>query len=240
MNAPLIMGLAAATCGATMLGGLLALNLMRRIAVVLGFSAGAVLGVALFDLLPEALRLGGKNFGWSGILLAAAGGFLLYGLFDRLVMRHDVPGCGPDPARGFLGAGGFSLHSMLDGLGIGVAFQASHQAGLMVAAAVLAHDFADGLNTVNVVVKHGGSRAQALRWLLADAVAPVVGAAISLLFRLPGDLLALLLAGFGGFFLYIGGLDLLPESQRAGPRWSSGLATLLGAGLLFAVARFAG
>jgi ZIP family zinc transporter len=128
---------------------------------------------------------------------------------------------------------------MLDGLGIGFAFQASHQAGVVVAAAVLAHDFADGLNTVNVVVKHGGSRPQALRWLLADALAPVVGAAISLFFRLPGDMLALLLAGFVGFFLYIGALDLLPESRRAGSRWASGLATLLGAAFLFTVARFA-
>jgi len=238
MNAALIMGLAAATCGATMLGGWLALNLTRHIALMLGFSAGAVLGVALFDLLPEALKLGEKHFGWGGILLAAAAGFLLYGLFDRLVARHDDPGCGPDPARGILGAGGFSLHSLLDGLGIGLAFQASHQAGIVVAAAVLAHDFADGLNTVNVVVKHGGSRGQALRWLLADALAPVLGAALSLFFRLPGDILALLLAGFGGFFLYIGALDLLPESQRAGQRWTSGGATLLGAAFLFAVARF--
>ena len=240
MNNVLVMGLAAATCGATMLGGLLALNLTRRIALMLGFSAGAVLGVALFDLLPEALKLGEKQFGWGGILLAAAVGFLLYGLFDRLVARHDDPGCGPDPARGVLGAGGFSLHSLLDGLGIGVAFQASHQAGIVVAAAVLAHDFADGLNTVNVVVKHGGGRNQAPRWLLADALAPVVGAGLSLFFRFPAGLLALLLAGFGGFFLYIGGLDLLPESQRAGSRWASGTATLLGAAFLFTVAQLAG
>ena len=196
--------------------------------------------MALFDLLPEALKLGESHFGWGGILLAAAAGFLLYGAFDRLVARHDDPGCGPDPARGILGAGGFSLHSMLDGLGIGVAFQASHQAGIVVAAAVLAHDFADGLNTVNVVVKHGGSKSQALRWLWTDALAPVVGAGISLFFHFPGAMLALLLAGFGGFFLYIGALDLLPESQRAGPRWASGVATLLGAVFLFTVAQVAG
>jgi zinc transporter ZupT len=240
MNAALIMGLAAATCGATMLGGLLALNLVQRIGVMLGFSAGAVLGVALFDLLPEALKLGKSHFGWSGILLAAASGFALYGLFDRLVARHDNPGCGPDPARGILGAGGFSLHSMLDGLGIGIAFQASHQAGIVVAAAVLAHDFADGLNTANVVVKHGGSRAQALRWLWTDALAPVVGAAISLFAHFPGEMLALLLAGFVGFFLYVGALDLLPESQRAGSRLASGSATLLGGAFLFAVAKLSG
>ena len=206
---------------------------------MLGFSAGAVLGVALFDLLPEALKLSDSHFGWGMVAIAALGGFLLYGLFDRLVTRHDKPGCGPDPALGILGAGSFSLHSMLDGFGIGVAFQASHEAGLVVAAAVLAHDFADGLNTVNVVVKNGGSRGQALRWLLTDALAPLLGAGVSLFFPLPVDVLALLLAGFAGFFLYIGGLDLLPESQRAGPRWASLMATLLGAAFLFTVTRLA-
>ena len=40
---------------------------------------------------------------------------------------------------------------------MGIAFQASHAIGLIVAAAVLAHDFADGLNTVNVVTKNGGT-----------------------------------------------------------------------------------
>ncbi len=64
---------------------------------------------------------------------------------------------------------------------MGIAFQASHEIGLIVAAAVLAHDFADGLNTVNVVVKNGGSRRFALRWLAVDAAAPLVGAALSLL-----------------------------------------------------------
>jgi zinc transporter ZupT len=239
MNAPLVMEIAAATCVATMLGGLLALSLKQRVAVILGFSAGAVLGVALFDLLPEALSLGKNSLSAPAILLAAMAGFFLYGLFDRLVTRHDNPACGPDPAQGFLGAGSFSLHSMMDGMGIGFAFQAGHAAGLVVACAVLAHDFADGLNTVNVVVKNGGSRKQALRWLLTDALAPVAGAGVSLFFHLPAATLALLLAGFAGFFLYIGGLDLLPESQRQGSRVWSGFATLMGAAFLFGVARLA-
>jgi ZIP family zinc transporter len=237
MNALLIMAIATATAAATMLGGIFALSLNRRIAMVLGFSAGAVLGVAFFDLLPEALSLGQKSFGVPGILTAFAAGFLVYGLFDRLVTHHDRPA--PDPRRGFLGAGSFSVHSVLDGLGIGIAFQAGHNVGLVVASAVLAHDFADGLNTVNVVVKNGGSRAQALRWLLTDALAPILGAGLSLLFHFPAAAQALLLASFGGFFLYIGAVDLLPESQRAGAGIQTGLATLLGAGFLYAVTRVA-
>jgi ZIP family zinc transporter len=239
MNGTLVMGIAVATALSTMLGGLFALSLKRRVAAILAFSAGAVLGVAFFDLLPEALSLGQKSVGAMTLLSATAAGFFLYGMFDRLVTRHDRPSCGPDPARGFLGAGSFSAHSMLDGMGIGFAFQASHEAGLVVASAVLAHDFADGLNTVNVVVKNGGSRKEALRWLMTDALAPVLGAGLSLFFHLPQAALALLLAGFAGFFLYIGGMDLLPESQRAGAKIWSGFATLLGAAMIFGVTRIA-
>jgi ZIP family zinc transporter len=235
MNDFLVMSLAGATALTTMLGGFLALSLKRRVAMVLGFSAGAVLGVAFFDLAPEAWRLGEKSFGTSGVVIAGLAGFFLYGLFDRLVTRHDQPGCGT--AKGVLAAGSFSVHSLLDGLGIGLGFQAGHGVGIVVASAVLAHDFADGLNTVNVVVKHGGSRNAALRWLLADALAPVLGAGLSLFWRLNSSMLALLLAGFAGFFFYIGALDLLPESQRMGQRIYAGLATLLGAGLLYAVAQ---
>ena len=142
------------------------------------------------------------------------------------------------PRRGLLGAASLSAHSLLDGFGIGIAFQAGHGAGLVVAA-VVAHDFADGLNTVNVVTSNGGARAQARRWLIADAVAPLLGAGLSLFFSLSPEKLGLLLAGFAGFFLYIGAVDLLPESQRNGGRLGSTLAVLLGALFLYLVARAA-
>ena len=103
------------------------------------------------------------------------------------------------------------------------------------ATAVLAHDFADGLNTVNVVTKNGGSRNFAMRWLAVDAVAPVVGAGLSLLVAASAGTLALQLALFCGFFLHIGASGLLPESHRAYPRPSTTLATLAGAGFLYAV-----
>ena len=116
-----------------------------------------------------------------------------------------------------------------------MALQASREIGLIVATAVLAHDFADGLNTVNVVVKNGGTRRFALRWLAVDAVAPVVGASLSLLITPSANVLAILLAVFCGFFLHIGASGLLPESHRAYPRPSTTFATLLGAGFLYAV-----
>jgi zinc transporter ZupT len=50
--------IAAAAFCATFAGGLFALRLRDKLHLVLGFSAGAVIAVAFFDLLPEALELG--------------------------------------------------------------------------------------------------------------------------------------------------------------------------------------
>jgi zinc transporter ZupT len=241
MSTPLlVMVISLGAFTATMLGGLFAISLRDRLHLVLGFSAGAVIGVAFFDLMPEALATG-ATWGSRNILLLCALGFFVYTIIDRVMLLHEH---GEEhqtsQARGWIGAGSFSAHSFLDGFAIGIAFQASRTVGIIVAIAVLVHDFSDGLNTVNVVVKNGGDRRIALRWLLLDAAAPVIGAGVSLLVRLPESDLALILAMFSGFFLYIGASDLLPESHHAHPRFLTTAATLLGAGTLLFATQFAG
>jgi ZIP family zinc transporter len=236
MTSLLVLGLALCATAATMTGGLLALKLAERLPLVLGFSAGAVIGVAFFDLAPEAIAAGRGVYDARSLLAVAAAGFFLYVVIDRLVARHDCEG-EPNMTRGLIGAASFSAHSVLDGFAMGIALQAGSQVGLIVATAVLAHDFADGLNTVNVVSKNGGGRGWALRWLAMDAAAPLLGAALSLLVRPRPDLLALLLALFCGFFLHIGASGLLPESHRARPRLSTTLATLAGAAFLWLATR---
>lgn len=231
---PVLLSLCAALT--TMLGGLLALKFKRHLPLALGFSAGAVIGVAFFDLLPQAFELGKGDMRLT--VAAAAAGFFLYAVIDRFA-GHDH-NCHDQPHRGLLGAASFSAHSLLDGLGMGLAFQVNTQTGLVVTAAVLAHDFADGLNTVNVVIRHGATKAAALRWLAVDAAAPVAGALLSLLFTLSPQALGFGLAAFGGLFLYIGACDLFPASQRARPGLVTLATTIAGAGFLYAATRLAG
>lgn len=236
--------IAIATFFSTLFGGLFALRLKDQLHLILGFSAGAVIGVAFFDLMPEALELGSTHYALSTIVSVVALGFLLYLALDRLFLHHqhdeDLPGqAGAQLKRGAAGAGTLSIHSLLDGIGIGLAFHVSPAVGIVVAFAVLAHDFSDGINTVNFIVKNGGTRSRAFRWLLVDAVAPVVGVLITLLFSVSEQNLGLLLALFAGFFLYIGASDLIPESHHAHPtRWTT-LTTIAGAGLLYTIIHFA-
>src|SRR5882757_8154120 len=70
----------------TMVGGSLALRLRDRLHVILGFSAGAVVAVAFFDLIPEALDLGQASHQLSTIVAFVALGFLLYLLLDRVIL----------------------------------------------------------------------------------------------------------------------------------------------------------
>jgi ZIP family zinc transporter len=230
-----ILGFALATAVITMTGGALAFRLKKHLPLALGFSAGAVIGVASFDLLPEAFAL---HSGDTRLTVGAAAlGFFLYAVIDRYA-GHDH-NCHDDPHRGIAGAISFSLHSLMDGLAMGLAFQVDRQVGLVVAAAVLAHDFADGLNTVNVVTRHGSSRTAALRWLVTDALAPLLGVGLSFLLSPSPAVMSLVLAGFGGFFLYIGACDLLPASQRARPGLVTLAATFAGATFLYLATRLA-
>jgi ZIP family zinc transporter len=255
----------AAFCS-TCAGGLFALRLKDKLHLVLGFSAGAVVAVALFDLLPEALETGSSHSA-STLLSWMMLSFMLYLVLDRVKLLHrDAPngvhlhpngvhshsnGVHPhnDASGGvhahreqqaMLGAGSFSAHSFLDGVAIGVAFQASAAVGGIVTIAVLTHDFSDGINTVNVVLKNGGTRRLAMRWLLLDALAPAAGVASTLFFTVPRDAMGVALAIFAGFFLYIGASDLIPESHHAHPKFYTTFMTLLGAGVIYLSVRIAG
>lgn len=212
----------------TLLGGVLALRLRDKLHLILGFSAGAVIGVAFFDLLPEAVNFGTQFHSAATIFSFAALGFLAYLVIDRIMLIH-----GDAATRGPFAAAVLCVHSLLDGISVGLAFQASHEVGVIVAIAVLAHDFSDGINTMNLVLKNGGDRRRAFRWLLLDAAAPVVGIASTCFFILPGSGFGAALALFAGFFLYIGASDLIPESFHAHPKFLTTAMTLAGAAVLY-------
>jgi len=235
-----------ATFVATLLGGMFAIRFKDRLHLILGFSAGAVIGVAFFDLIPESIELGRKFFAVSNITATVALGFVIFMILDRSIIlhshhsEHEHDHGHAVPRRGRLGAGSLSLHSFLDGLAIGLAFQISSAVGAIVAIAVLAHDFSDGINTVSLVLKSGGRPREAFRWLIADAVAPIAGVTSTLFFKVPESALALILAIFAGFFIYIGASDLLPESHHAHPTVWTTVMTVLGVAVLFVAVRLAG
>ena len=193
-----------------------------------------MIGVALFDLTPEALDLG-RRIAPSAVVMGVIGaGFCGYMILER-ALRAAARG----EHSSQLGPASLTAHSLVDGLGIGLAFQIAPSVGVVVAVAVLAHDIADGVNTVTLSLSSGGGTARARGWLVADAAAPLVGIGLTRLFSVGPGPLGLAVALFAGFFLYIGASELAPASHRALPRVWTSLATAGGMAAIWLVVRLA-
>jgi ZIP family zinc transporter len=227
--------LAGLTVVSTLVGGALALRLRRELHTAIALSGGIVVAVALFDLIPEAFEAVGDE---QQVMALVGAGFVLFFVAHRyLVLHHrDDPAETQTHARvGALGAGALAFHTFTDGLGIGLAFGLDTGTGLLVLLAVVSHDFADGLNAVTFILRQGGTRQVALRWLTLVAVAPLFGAAIGAAIDVSESTLGNLLAVYAGVFLYIGASDLLPEAHSHDPSLRRIAVTLAGFAGIFAI-----
>ena len=226
----------------TLFGGLFALRHRKRLHLIMGFTAGVLVGLVAFDLLPEIFALITEhNTDSVGPMLALVGGFLLFNIAEKSMLIHhaheDEYTDNKHPTVGILSALALSGHSFLDGGGIGLGFQVNTAVGIVVALAVVAHDFSDGLNTVTLMLVNHNTNRRAFGLLLLDAIAPVLGALSTLLFTIPAAWLPIYLGFFAGFLLYIGASDILPEAHSERSTRATLLLTVLGAAFAFAVTR---
>jgi ZIP family zinc transporter len=240
--------LSLATLVSTLCGGLFALRFRDRLHYLLSFTAGVLLGVVAFELLPEIFELAYAHAAdATGAMVALVVGFLFFHSLEKFVLIHHAHEADyaehRHPQVGVISALALVGHSLLDGVGIGLAFQVSRAVGVSIAVAVIAHDFSDGLNTVGLMLRHRNTTRRSAVMLVLDAVAPVLGAASTLLFQVPATTLMLYLGFFAGFLLYIGVSDILPEAH-SGARPATAVRLLgltsLGAAFIFVVTRLAG
>lgn len=227
----------------TFVGGLIALKYKDRLHLILGFTAGVLLAVVAFDLLPEIFNIT-STLGVDPVqpMIALVVGFLVFHIIDRFVAlqhaheedyeEHKHPAVGMTSALALIG------HSFLDGLAIGFAFETSSTIGIVVALAIIAHDFADGLNTVSIMFAHENTKKHTIAFLVLDALAPTAGALATLFFTLQESTLLVYLGFFAGFLLYIGASEILPEAHSKHSSWKTVFATILGATTLYIALSF--
>ncbi len=229
-------GLAALTAIATTAGGFLAIKSKDRLHLVLGLSAGLLLGLVAFDLLPEVFELGTQEiFHAPAVSVALIGGFLLLHFYEQLFGSHEPAESdyGHDHEHssniaGALGAVAMGGHVFLDGLALGVAFKVSSDLGIAVFIALLVHAFSDGLNTVSFLIKSGKWGRKGI-WLLGvDAIARVSGAALGTTLALSNNVIAIYLAVFAGIVIYLATSHILPEAHSRHSSKLTILATILG------------
>lgn len=225
------------------MGGLFALRHKDRLHRILGYTAGVLLGVVAFDLLPEVFKsMQELGLGPTSPMIALVAGFLVFHIVEKSILLHhsqesEYSGH-QHPQVGLASALALSGHSFLDGVGIGLGFQVNAGVGIAVAIAVIAHDFTDGLNTVSLMLVNRNTSRRAFGLLLIDALAPIVGVLSTLLFHIPDRGLVLYLGFFAGFLLYIGASEILPEAHSKHSSYTTIGLTIAGVLFIFVVTRF--
>ena len=229
---------------ATLAGGYTAAKNRSKFGYIAAFSAGVLIAVPLFQLLPTSLTLAAKtNVSAQEVLYVTGLGFIFLYMLERLlavkkVRSGDTWKFERHSTGGFYGASELALHSFVDGFSIGVGFHFNFQIGMVIALAVIFHDFPDGMNTVTVMLKSGNSLKSSLRMLMLDAVTPVLGAIVSLFVTSVDRYLVYLLPFFAGGFLYLGASDLLPEAHdEISPAMAFGIS-LIGFLVIFIASKF--
>lgn len=229
----------------TTLGGFFALKNKHKLHFIMSFTAGVLIAVCFFDILPELFSIISVNkLDPTPALIALVTGFLAIHILEKVAVihaGHEEEYAVHDhkhPTVGVIGATGLTFHSLLDGVGIGLGFHVSPHVGLLIALAVIAHDFSDGLNAVTLMLVNKNTTRKAVMFLLLDAIAPIVGALATYIIVIPSSILHLYLGFFAGFLLYIGASDLLPEAHSKHSSWKMLSLTVFGAVFIFIITRF--
>lgn len=230
----ILIGLALTTFCSTLIGGTLAIKFKKALPYFFAFASGTLIAVTFFDILPESLEISSSiNLPIRYIMITIVAAFLFYSLLEKyFLIHHHKDDEGHGHIMGPIGAGSLVVHSFLDGAAIGAAYRVDPSIGLIVALAVIFHDFTDGINTVTLMLKNNQHIKRAQTFLLMDAVAPILGIITTSILGLSQIILSLILAAFAGEFIYIGAVNLLPETYK-NPNWKTIFTTFVGVALIF-------
>lgn len=199
------------------------------------FAAGALLGTAFLDLLPEAsheseeiLERGGNAI---NIFLWTLVGVLAFFLLERFLHwfhhHHDHQQT-RDKAIVSLVTLGDSLHNFIDGVAIAATFMVSIPLGVVTTLAVAAHEIPQEIGDFGILLHKGVKRIKILALNVISALAALVGGVLTfLLGESIHDTLPIFLSLAAGFFIYIAASDLIPEIHNQEKRKVAVIETLL-------------
>ena len=235
------------------LSGIYALSLSERtlhrvLFVIVGFSAGAILGAVYFDLLPEAVELVEDEAVYVYIAL----GFISFFFLERFIYwyhghghREDIEDLPSMPGRAdtkefaYLNLVGDAIHNFIDGLVIAASFLVGPAVGMAATVAVIFHELPQEMGDYGILIHGGFKRGMALALNFAVSLTVVLGGVTAIF--LTGSLEALsgfLISVAAGGFLYLGASELVPElheEKTLGRSVVQFLAFLLGMALIWSL-----
>ena len=210
--------------------------------ILVPFAAGALLGTAFFDLIPEAVEHALELKSETNIFLWILVGIFFFYLLDRVIhwfQHHRTVSTGKHKGVTVpLVLIGDSVHNFIDGVAIAITFLVNPSLGIVTTLAVAAHELPQEVGDFAVLLHQGMSRKKVFFYNLLSALLSVVGAALTVL--IGGDkvetILPIALPLTAGFFIYIALSKLLPEihdEEKKGYALWETLSLFAGAGLIW-------
>src|SRR3989304_4489406 len=182
----------------TTIGSILGLIFKREnskfMSAVLGFTAGVMIGISFFELLPS----GFQELGFIKASIAFIAGFIFIFLIDFLI-PHEYIGQKE------------KLNDSTD--------KKLLRTGIFVALGIAIHNFPEGIAVSAPIYKATGSRKKAFLWSFLSGVVEPIGALLTALVLLPfinPQVLGYLLSGIAGLMVFIAIDELLPVSKSYG------------------------
>ena len=187
--------------------------LNRILFLLIGFSAGGLIGAAFLHLLPEALEKSQNNIIFIYIIL----GFISFFILERyLHWRHcHKEGRCDIHTFTYLNLVGDGIHNLADGLIIGSSFALSIHFGIITTLVIVFHEIPQEIGDFGVLVYGGFSKAKALFYNYISSLTCILGTAIGyILSTKVGSFSIFLLPFIAGGFIYIAACDLIPELHK--------------------------
>lgn len=185
----------------------------RLVPWLVSYAVGALLGVALLALLPEALA-SLKPANVFGTLLA---GILTFFVLEKLVLlRHcHTDECHVHSSTAPLVIIGDAFHNFMDGAIVCAAVLTSVPLGVNTAIAVAAHEIPQEVGDVAILLAAGYSRGRALMLNVASGASGLAGALVAYgaVEIIPG-VRPYVLAFSSASLIYIAMSDLIPDLHR--------------------------
>jgi zinc and cadmium transporter len=189
-------------------------RLLNKILLILvGFSAGALMGGAFLHLLPEALEEAGLH---EGLCFSVLIGFSLFFLIERFLKWHHChKGKCPVHTFTYMNLFGDGVHNFIDGLIIAAAFLVNIPFGAVTTIAIISHEVPQEIGDFGVLVYGGFTKFKALFYNFLSALTAVVGAISGYFLSTAIEWIVPFLIPFAaGGFIYIAASDLIPELHK--------------------------
>lgn len=202
----------------------------RFLSMLMGFSAGLMIAVVCFDLLPESFTIGSLSSGVLGVILGALAIIICEDLIDRYREVRGIKRAGKSYVEtGILVGLGIALHNFPEGLAIGSGFTALPAYGLGLSLIIALHDIPEGIAMATPMAAGGLNKFKIFLAAILAGIPTGIGAVIGYLLGEISPIFISLCLGFaGGAMLYITCSELIPESQDLYRGRVSSLSLIMG------------